>query len=150
MSQEDRSVEYGKGTDGKRSCMKRDPKGIKYKLNLQYPDVKFEAQTVSLPIKGVELKVSYWIPNMSYDDVPVVKDKYKKARQLLLKNINRDLFSEKFIYILDYPNNIVTKKSYICWTFHLYTRGEVNRKDITENLQVISHKLYSDILSEQE
>ena len=130
--------------------MKREKKGIIYKLDLTYDNVKFSATTVSLPIKGVQLNVGFWMEDLSTDDIRYIKQKYHMARKLLVKNIDQNVFYDKFIHILDYPENIITKKSYIGWTFHFYTKPEQSIQTITPELQTLCDKLFKEIIQEIE
>lgn len=131
--------------------MNKRKKGVNYKLNLTYPKVKFEGFSVSVePLKSVELKISYWLENLEKEDIPFIKKDFKNARTMVYNNIDTNVFSNKFIYLLEHPTHIVNNSSYICWKFHLFTKPETQIKDITYQLQHISKELYENILKDIE
>lgn len=142
---QDKSEGFGITLDGTKNCMKKSETGVKYKIDLKYPNVKFSGTSVSQPIKSVEYKIGYWVNDLDVDDKSIHQDKFKRSKEIIFDHPNLGQFQDKYINFMDFPNTTKSKKSWISFTFHFFTKGEPDRVSITQLLQDVSKEIYEEV-----
>jgi len=127
--------------------MRRSKSGVNYKIDVKYPNVRFKGVSVSQPIRSVEYSVGYWVYNMDEEKLKSEKLKYTQTKKYLLNSEKMSVFQDKYIHWMDFPETIIqSKKCWIGFKFHFFTKGEGNIKQINEVLCDWSKDIYENIL----
>ena len=145
VSVQDKSEGFGITLDGTKNYMKKSQTAVHYKLSEKYPNVRFSGTSVSQPIKSVDFKVGYWVYDLQTDDKYIHQDKFRRSKKIILNHPNVGQFTDRYITFMDFPSTTKSKKSWISFTFHLFTKGEPDKMSITQFLEDVSKEIYEDV-----
>lgn len=145
VSGQDKSERFGITLDGTKNYMKKLVSGVHYKFSEKYPNVKFSGSSVSQPIKSVEFKVGYWVYDLQTDDKYIEQDKFRRSKKIIMNHPNLGQFTDRYITFMDFPSTTKSKKSWISFTFHFFTKGEPDKVSITQFLSDVSKEIYEDV-----
>lgn len=126
--------------------MRRSSCGVNYKIDLKYPNIKFQGKSISQPVRSVEYSVGYWVTELTDEKLKSEKLKYTRTKKYLLNSEKVSLFQDKYIHWMDFPENIKSKKCWIGFKFHFFTKGEGDINQINEVLCEWSKDIYDNIL----
>jgi hypothetical protein len=120
--------------------------GVNYKIDVKYPNVRFQGMSVSQPVRSVEYSVGYWVTDLTEEKLKSEKLKYTRTKKYLLNSEKVSVFKDKYIHWMDFPETIKAKKCWIGFKFHFFTKGEGDIKEINEVLCEWSKDIYENIL----
>jgi hypothetical protein len=126
--------------------MRRSNTGVNYKIDVKYPNVKFKGMSVSQPVRSVEYSVGYWVTNLTEEKLKSEKLKYTRTKKYLLNSEKVSVFQDRYIHWMDFPETINSKKCWIGFKFHFFTKGEFNIEQINDVLCEWSKDIYENIL----
>lgn len=121
--------------------------GKTYKLNTQYPKVKFTTSTQNRnTLKAFTYELKFWFDKEQSDDPRKdINDLFKRTGRLLLSEGQYHFDSEKFIAVKDIPNDLgkSTKKVFIQFEYTLFPKHKlVNDTHVSTIFTDITNVLY--------
>ena len=84
--------------------------GVNYKINVKYPNVRFQGMSVCQPVRSVEYSVGYWVNDLDEEKLKSEKLKYTRTKKYLLNSEKVSVFKDKYIHWMDFPETIKAKK----------------------------------------
>lgn len=133
--------------------IRQKPVGRIYKLNNDYPNVKFEVSTVNTkPLKSLQIETRFWFDKSASENVKRdLRNIFLDCRRILHTDFSF-FDTEKIIAVEDTPDDLTlkTNKVFIQYEFTIFPTEKFNSPfEISMAMTNVTNQLHSKVFSKR-